>query len=78
MKQVHLLIIDPQNDFCSPDKGSLFVPGADQDMLRLATMVDRILLAPSSASIFSSIDVMHRHADQSGFFSRLRRKRGRM
>lgn len=30
-----LVIIDPQNDFCDP-KGSLFVPGADQDMCRLA------------------------------------------
>jgi nicotinamidase/pyrazinamidase len=33
-----LLIIDPQNDFCDP-RGSLFVPGADQDMLRLASFV---------------------------------------
>lgn len=30
-----LVIIDPQNDFCDP-KGSLFVPGADGDMRRLA------------------------------------------
>jgi nicotinamidase-related amidase len=29
-----LLIIDPQNDFCAPD-GSLYVPGADDDMQRL-------------------------------------------
>jgi len=34
---VHLLIIDPQNDFSNP-QGSLFVPGADDDMKRLATM----------------------------------------
>ena len=34
MKQTHLLVIDPQNDFSDP-KGSLFVPGADQDMTRL-------------------------------------------
>ncbi|CAM2008171.1 hypothetical protein [Acanthopleuribacter pedis] len=30
-----LLIIDPQNDFCDP-AGSLFVPGAQEDMNRLA------------------------------------------
>ncbi len=43
--KVHLLAIDPQNDFCTPN-GALFVPGADQDMARLATflkaMVKRI------------------------------------
>lgn len=42
MQRTHLLIIDPQNDFCSPDMGSLYVPGADQDMNRLTTMIDRI------------------------------------
>ena len=41
MKKIDLLIIDPQNDFCDP-KGSLFVPGADQDMQRLSTMISRI------------------------------------
>lgn len=30
-----LVIVDPQNDFCEP-KGALYVPGADEDMLRLA------------------------------------------
>ena len=39
---VHCLIIDPQNDFCDPEKGSLYVPGADEDMMRLAKMVDRL------------------------------------
>ena len=34
-----LLIIDPQNDFCHPDWGSLYVPGADQDIERLAAFV---------------------------------------
>ena len=36
----HMLIIDPQVDFCSPD-GALFVPGADQDVVRLASFIDR-------------------------------------
>lgn len=35
-----LLIIDPQRDFCSPT-GSLYVNGADDDMKRLAKMIDR-------------------------------------
>jgi len=37
-QKVHLLIIDPQVDFCDPN-GSLFVKGADQDMKRLAKFV---------------------------------------
>lgn len=39
--KIHLLVIDPQHDFCNPT-GALFVNGADQDMLRLAAMVDRL------------------------------------
>jgi len=41
MQRIHLLVIDPQSSFCDPH-GSLFVQGADQDMIRLATMVDRL------------------------------------
>ncbi|WP_028316718.1 hypothetical protein [Desulfatibacillum aliphaticivorans] len=37
----HLLIIDPQNDFCDPN-GNLYVPGAEEDMKRLADMIVRI------------------------------------
>jgi nicotinamidase/pyrazinamidase len=33
-----LLIIDPQFDFCDP-KGNLYVPGAEDDMTRLAKMI---------------------------------------
>lgn len=36
----HLLIIDPQNDFCDPKEGTLYVPGADADMTRLAALID--------------------------------------
>lgn len=39
--KVELLVIDPQNDFCHPD-GALYVPGAEYDMGRLATMVLRL------------------------------------
>lgn len=41
MKKTHLLVIDPQEDFCNP-KGSLFVPGADKDMVKLAALVRRV------------------------------------
>jgi len=39
--RVHLLVIDPQNDFCDP-KGSLYVTGADKDMNRVGAMVTRL------------------------------------
>ena len=42
MKRIHLLIIDPQNDFCDPQHGSLYVPGADTDMQRLADMITQM------------------------------------
>ncbi len=38
-KKIHLVVIDPQNDFM--DNGALPVPGAIQDMDRLATMVHK-------------------------------------
>ena len=41
MQQIHLLLIDPQNDFCDPS-GSLHVPGANKDMDRLAVMIKRL------------------------------------
>lgn len=37
-----LLIIDPQNDFVDPETGTLYVPGAEEDMKRLAAMIDRL------------------------------------
>jgi len=39
--KIHLLAIDPQVDFCHKD-GALFVPGATEDMERLAAMVKRL------------------------------------
>jgi len=38
--KIHLLAIDCQWDFANP-KGSLFVPGADKDMERLAKFINR-------------------------------------
>lgn len=39
---INLVAIDPQNDFCDIDGASLPVPGADEDMNRLAVFVDRV------------------------------------
>lgn len=39
-EKIELIIIDPQNDFCDP-KGSLYVPGADKDMERIADLINR-------------------------------------
>lgn len=35
-----LLVIDPQNDFCDPE-GALYLPGAQEDMLRLAQFISQ-------------------------------------
>ena len=39
--RVELLAIDCQNDFCDPE-GALYVPGAEDDMTRLAAFIARI------------------------------------
>lgn len=50
----HLFLIDPQRDFC--DKaGSLFVPGADQDMER----VSKLLETQSFSNVTVTLDSHH-------------------
>ncbi len=39
MPNIHLLVIDPQNDFCDKN-GALYVDGADEDMNRVARLID--------------------------------------
>lgn len=41
MRNIHVLMIDNQNDFCDP-KGSLFVPGADASAVRATALINRI------------------------------------
>lgn len=41
MKKVDLFLIDGQEDFCNP-QGALFVPGAAEDMERVAAMIRRL------------------------------------
>lgn len=52
-----LLIIDPQVSFCDPQKGELYVPGADKDCERLATMIKRI--GPRLNDIHVTLDTHH-------------------
>jgi len=40
--RIHLLIIDPQNDFCDIAGATLPVAGANEDMKRLTAMIDRV------------------------------------
>jgi nicotinamidase-related amidase len=61
-KKIALLIIDPQNDFCS-SRGSLFVEGADEDNNRLANWIlerkeelDQIIVTLDS---HYTIDISH-------------------
>ncbi|MGO4379950.1 cysteine hydrolase [Pseudoduganella sp. RAF53_2] len=73
MKRLHLLIIDPQNDFCDlpasylPENPAtraahapaLPVPGAHQDMLRLAGLINRGRNGISAITV--TLDSHHRY-----------------
>ena len=50
---VSLLVIDPQNDFCSPS-GSLYIPGAEKDSARLAEFVEKNM--SKIDSVFVTLD----------------------
>ena len=56
---VHLVVVDPQKDFCDP-QGALFAPGADDDTIRLARMVER--LGPQITDVHVTLD-SHRKVD---------------
>ncbi len=58
-QKVHLVVIDPQVDFCDPG-GALYVQGAEQDIHRLAAMVRR--LTPKLDDIHVTLD-SHRLID---------------
>jgi nicotinamidase-related amidase len=58
-QSVHLVVIDPQIDFCDP-AGALYVGGAEKDIDRLAEMVRRI--APRLDDIHVTLD-SHRLID---------------
>lgn len=55
--KIELLIIDPQNDFCDPNNGSLYVNGADKDMKRLSDMIVR--LSTKISDIHITLDSHH-------------------
>lgn len=57
MKKVAILIIDPQNDFCDP-KGALSVKGAEMDMIRLASFINKNYLSLNEFQI--TLDSHHR------------------
>jgi len=61
-RHYHLLIIDPQNDFCDlppPAAPALPVPGAHQDMLRLASLIDQGGAGLSAITV--TLDSHHRY-----------------
>jgi nicotinamidase-related amidase len=55
--KIELLIIDPQNDFCHQN-GTLFVPGATEDMANVADMIVR--LKEKIDDIHITLDSHHR------------------
>ena len=55
--RIEFLIIDPQNSFCHPTEGELFVPGADKDAERLAKLIRR--MSPQIDDIHVTLDTHH-------------------
>ena len=41
--RLEFLVIDPQNSFCHPTEGELYVPGAEKDAERLAALIEKLL-----------------------------------
>ena len=56
---MHLLIIDPQNDFCDLPNAALPVPGAHADMQRLAALIQRGHSGLSAITV--TLDSHHRY-----------------
>lgn len=53
----HLLLIDPQEDFCNPATGALYVKGAEHDIARLAALVGRVAFD----QVHVTLDTHHLH-----------------
>ncbi len=59
MDRVCMFVIDPQNDFCSPD-GALYVPNAEQDMARLSKfMLDNVMMFANMYITFDAHSNFH-------------------
>jgi len=62
MKDIRLVVIDMQNDFCDPN-GSLFIQGADKDTLKVASFirknVNKITGIHATLDSHSVVDIAH-------------------
>lgn len=58
---IHFFIIDPQDSFCNPiagaESGELYVPGAEEDIKRLAVLIDRMTYDIADISV--TLDTHH-------------------
>ena len=54
---MELIIIDPQIDFCDPEKGTLYVPGAENDIQNISKFIDK--LGKKIQKIYISLDLHH-------------------
>ena len=54
---MNLVIIDPQNSFCDPEKGSLYVPNSENDMKNISSFIERT--GNKINNIYVSLDTHH-------------------
>jgi nicotinamidase-related amidase len=55
--RLEFLVIDPQNSFCHPTEGELYVPGAEKDMERLAALIN--MMTSKIDGIHVTLDTHH-------------------
>ncbi len=55
---MELIIIDPQNSFCDPEKGTLYVPNSENDIKNISKFIDK--LGEKITKIYISLDLHHR------------------
>ena len=54
---MELIIIDPQNSFCDPEKGTLYVPNSENDIKNISKFVDK--MSEKISKIYVSLDLHH-------------------
>jgi len=66
MSRIEFLVIDPQNDFCSPEKdpngnfrAALHVDGVEDDMQRLAQLLESVSGSRSLGDVHVTLDTHH-------------------
>ncbi len=56
-ENIEIVIIDPQIDFCDPEKGTLYVPNSENDIKNISSFINK--LGNKITKIYISLDLHH-------------------